>query len=426
MPVKPKRVEKQKRFSLTKRLSILGNKSGSRYHWTAQAQATPKLYGIAMSLVVLLTLAITSGKLPTTQKAYADSAKVVSLYADGQKRMFTTDAVTVGDVLVRTNIKLGPHDLVEPAASTNVPTGFFNINVYRARPVLVVDGQNGKIIDTAYASPHLIAQDAGIKTYPEDVYTDQFVTNFVGDGTVGEKVTVIAAKPVELSVDGTTKTIRTQADTVGTMLEDAHIALGAQDTTSLPLTQPIIPGASLTITRVADVTVTRHEGITHATKTIKDPNIYVGQSQVTQAGKDGSKDVTYHIRYNDGVEVSRNVLGIANQVNPVDQVVHSGTRVRFGGSIEYWRPAVESAAAANGLDPNLMLAIMNCESHGNAAASNGTHFGLYQYDPSTWAGTGGSMDNIYDGNTQITKTAYKIAHYGTSPWNASKFCWVNY
>lgn len=378
---------------------------------------------------MLMTFGILSGRLATTQPAYADSAKVVSLYADGQKRMFTTDATTVGQLLSRTNIKLGPHDLVEPAATSKIPAGFFNVNVYRARPVLVVNGAKKTMVNTAYSSPHLVAEAAGVKTYPEDEYKDQFVTNFVGDGTVGEKVTVIAAKPVTLNVDGTKKTLRTQAATVKQFLAGAHIALGAKDTASLPLEAPVLPGDDLTITRVAEVTVTEHETLPFSTKTVKDPDIYVGQSQVKQAGISGSRDITYHIRYNDGHEVERNVLGIAGVVNPTPQIVHSGTKIRFAGSIEYWRPTVQAAAAASGIDPNLMLAIMNCESHGNASASNGSgpgHYGLYQYDPSTWAGVGGTMSNIYDGPTQITKTAWKIATFGTSPWTASKSCWANY
>lgn len=421
------KVENKSAFRyLTKRLPILGNKPGTFYRPVAEANRR-QIFGLAAAIIILVTYAILSGKLPTTQRAYADSAKVVSLYADGQKRMFTTDASTVGDVLTRTNIKLGPHDIVEPSPGTKIPFGFFNVNVYRARPVLVVDGVNSKLVQSAHASPHLIAADAGVNTYPEDTYTDEFVTNFVGDGLVGEKVTVNRAKPVIVTVDGSTKTLRTQAGTVGGFLKAANIAMGEEDTASLPLDHPIVPGISLTITRVAEVTVTKHEPINFSVKTIKDPNLYVGQSQVTQAGVSGSRDVTYHIRYNDGVEVERDVLNVANQVNPTDQVVHAGTKVRFSGSIEYWRPLVQTAAAANGVDPNLMLAIMSCESHGNAGAANSSgHYGLYQYDATTWAGIGGTMDSIYDGPTQIDKTAWKIAHQGTAAWNASRFCWVNY
>jgi hypothetical protein len=177
---------------------------------------------------------------------------------------------------------------------------------------------------------------------------------------------------------------------------------------------------------VADVTVTQHQLINFSTQTVKDPNLYVGQSQLARAGINGAQDVTYHIRYNDGTEVERNVLAVANVVAPINAIMQVGTKVRFAGSIEYWRPIVQSAAASYGVDPNLMLAIMSCESGGNASASNGTHFGLYQYDPTTWAGIGGTSGNIYDGTTQINKTAWKIANQGTSAWAASRGCWANY
>ena len=291
-------MENKSAFLLTKRLSILGNKP--RLH-ISPTPAKRQIFGIAAAIIIVVTYAILSGNLPTTQRAYADSAKVVSLYADGQKRMFTTDAATVGDVLSRTNITLGSHDIVEPAASTPIPSGFFNINVYRARSVLVVDGINSTVVQSAHASPHLIAEDAGITTYPEDTYTEEFVTNFVGDGTVGEKITINRAKLVTLTVDGSTKTLRTQASTVGEFIKSAGIAMGEQDNASVPLNQDIVPGMSLIITRVSEVTVTKKESLSFSTKQVKDPNMYVGQTQVTQAGVNGSRDVTYHIRYNDGV-----------------------------------------------------------------------------------------------------------------------------
>jgi len=66
---------------------------------------------------------------------------LVSLYMDGQKRVFATDSTTVRDVLAKSGAQLSSTDLVEPKLDTKIPQGFFNINVYRSRPVLSVPNQ---------------------------------------------------------------------------------------------------------------------------------------------------------------------------------------------------------------------------------------------------------------------------------------------
>jgi hypothetical protein len=147
-----------------------------------------------------------------------------------------------------------------------------------------------------------------------------------------------------------------------------------------------------------------------------------GQTVVTTPGADGQKTVTWRIHYQDGHEIGREAVQLVSQTNPVAQVVTVGTKVMFAGSVEYWRPLVEAAAAQYGLDPNMMLRIMNCESHGNATdvssfVINGQHpTGLFQFLPSTWISAGGTQDNIFDGSVQIQLAAKKMAKEGTGAW----------
>jgi len=81
-----------------------------------------------------------------------------------------------------------------------------------------------------------------------------------------------------------------------------------------------------------------------------------------------------------------------------------------------------TAAANWGVDPNTMLRIMSCESHGNATSVssfvvNGEHpTGLFQFLPSTWRANGGTDSNILDGAAQIEIAAKKMAREGTKAW----------
>jgi uncharacterized protein YabE (DUF348 family) len=347
---------------------------------------------------------------------------MVSLYVDGQKRLFPTDASSVGDVLRRAGVKLRAGDLVEPAADAAVPVGEFNVNVYRARPVLVVDGAQSYHILSAYRSPRLLALAAGLTVYAEDQYNTEVITDIVSSDSIGEKVELHRAKPLTVRVDGRVHDIRTQSDTLGDALKGAGIALGLKDTVSHPLSAPVISGDTISITRVTEAVVTLTTALPRSTKTITDPTMLKGQTKVQAPGSDGQKTITYRIHYQNGVETARQTLQVVSQTAPVAKVVVVGTKVFFAGSVEYWRPQAEAAAAQWGIDPNMMLRIMACESRGNATSVshfiiNGEHpTGLFQYLPSTWLAAGGTMDNIFDGSVQVKLTAKKMALYGTRPW----------
>lgn len=60
--------------------------------------------------------------------------------------------------------------------------------------------------------------------------------------------------------------------------------------------------------------------------TIDDPQIDVGQSAITTVGAEGTKLITYRVRYVDGEEVSREVIREVATVDPVNEVTSNGTR----------------------------------------------------------------------------------------------------
>ncbi|GAC1372571.1 MAG: resuscitation-promoting factor [Candidatus Saccharimonadales bacterium] len=373
-------------------------------------------------LISIVSLGPASGRLPVSADASADSKALISLYADGQQHLFSADDRTVGDILRHEGIKLAAGDIVEPAAASVVPRGQFNINVYRARPVLVQDGLRTYRIKSAYQSPRLLALAAGLIVYPEDTYTVNVITDVVGNGAVGEKVIVDRAKPVNVNVDGKHVLIRTQAATAGAALAASSVVLGASDTVSVDKSAPVVPGMSITITRVTQALVTLTQSLPRPVQTIDDPQAMKGTVVVKDPGADGEKTVTWRVHYKDGVETGREAVQLVSETQPVTKVVVEGTKVIFAGSVEYWRPLVETAAAANGLDPNMMLRIMTCESHGNASivssfVINGEHpTGLFQFLPATWRANGGTDDNILDGTVQIKIAAKKMAREGTSAW----------
>jgi LysM repeat protein len=83
------------------------------------------------------------------------------------------------------------------------------------------------------------------------------------------------------------------------------------------------------------------------------------------------------------------------------------------------------ASEANAADNTSLLdAIAQCESSGNPNASNGTHFGLFQFDLATWRSVGGKGDpRNASTSEQYARATALLASRGTQPWLASQHCW---
>ena len=120
------------------------------------------------------------------------------------------------------------------------------------------------------------------------------------------------------------------------------------------------------------------------------------------------------------------VVRLAKQQHP--RFVSDGPPVvpdRVGG--QQWWPLITAAAGKYGLSARGMFRLMMIESGGSATASNGGAFlGLYQYAPSTWAGSWNPWrhESILAGAVQIKATALAL-HLGYGPaWWTTSYAWA--
>jgi uncharacterized protein YabE (DUF348 family) len=375
-------------------------------------------------IFVLVTYNFISNTIPPHSTAYADSAKVVSLYVDGEKRVMTTDASTVGDVLTRSNVNLGNDDLVEPAAGTSIPSGFFNINVYRARPVVVIDGAHSTTVRTAYQSPRLIAEAAGITVYPEDEFSTDIITNVVADGVVGQKVTIKRATVFRVLADGSVRTLRSQSATLGVALDQLQVARGEKDLVEPALDAMLTPGLSVVITRVAEAQLVKDELLPKSTKRVPDNTVMAGNEIIKTAGSDGHRRVTFKVNYRNGIEINRSVINIDGKIDPVSQIISVGTRVISGNEVI---DAAARIAADRGWYGDEWTALYNVwrrESNFSPTAQNASSgaCGIPQaYPCSKLPGFGPHTDYIAQINWGLD---YIAARYGT-PSHAWAFWQAN-
>ena len=63
-----------------------------------------------------------------SSKAIAEGKGLITVYADGQKKTFATNASNIGDALKQNNIDLGQGDVTEPSLDTPIDQPHLNVN----------------------------------------------------------------------------------------------------------------------------------------------------------------------------------------------------------------------------------------------------------------------------------------------------------
>lgn len=277
-----------------------------------------------------------------------DDSHIVSLYVNGQETAIPTRSQTVGELLDKTDVLVSEYDLVEPSKDTPIVGDNFSVNVYKARPVTIVD--EGKVTRTF--TPHqgakLIAEKAGITVYPEDTYALESGNSFVDEQIIGEKITIDRATPITINLYGAGPvTYRTHADTVGALLAERGITPEQGATVSPAPETPLSPNMAVFISKFGKQVVTEDVAIPFDTQTAPDPNIQAGKVTITSPGKPGVKKVTYELETRDGTEVGRVVLQEVEVTPPVAQQQTKGTKVVgtvSGDKMEWMRAAGISEA----------------------------------------------------------------------------------
>ena len=265
----------------------------------------------------------------TSAKGISSSgeARVVIVSYDNQRQTLPTQAGTVKDFLQRIDVKLNEGDRVEPALTTDIQEDNFRINVYRARPVTVIDNDGMRTTAlSAATTPRSMADQAGVKVYPEDKVKTEVSDNILKDQVLGEKVVIDRATPANVNLYGTQVAVRTHATKVGDLLDEKKIKLAEGDTVQPSRDTVLTANTQVFVIRNGSEIISAEEVIAAPVQTIEDGNLTSGTNAVRQAGSDGKKLVTYQVNKQNGVEVSRSVIQETIVTTPVERIVVKGTK----------------------------------------------------------------------------------------------------
>lgn len=333
--------------------------------------------------------------------ALAEGKGLLTIYADGQKKTVATNAPTIGEALKQNGITLSQGDVVEPAADTQITQPIYNINVYRAYPAVIIDGNIRISTLSGYRSPRQVVGAAGLKLYNEDKVTAERSDNFVGEGVVGQKITIERALPIKVSIGGKTFEFRTWKKTVRELLAEKGIDLQPSDQLNVDPDAPLSKGMHIAVSRLSQDIVSVMEVINPEVQYIDDPNQPTSFQEVKEPGAPGQKLVTYAVQQRDGVETGRTIVDTKVVQEAKVKVVLRGTK-----------------RSNNDMQSEGWQKLRFCESGGNYANKrNPLYRGAYQFDYATWNNYGGYYDPAdAPPDVQDAKAYDTYRRRGASPW----------
>jgi uncharacterized protein YabE (DUF348 family) len=309
-----------------------------------------------------------------TTVGYAALSKDVTLTLDGRTTHVSAIGDTVGDVLASEGIDLTDKDLVAPAVDESVTDGSA-IAVQFGRPLeLSVDGDTR----TYWVNSTNVASalgEIGRRFEGADLSTSRGSSI----GRSGLTLRVVTPKVVRIKLGAKDlKKHKVTALTVADVLESMGFEVDKHDKVTPSLTTEIAEGDKVVVKdiRIATRKVAR-EVVDSPVIEREDPTMYEGDEEVVREGSDGVRKVTYRLRFVNGELVARKVVDADVSVKAVPTIVAVGTKEQpssnFAGGNTVWD------------------ALAQCESGGNWAINTGNgYYGGLQFNLGTWRAYGGT------------------------------------
>jgi uncharacterized protein YabE (DUF348 family) len=250
--------------------------------------------------------------------AWTTVDKTISLVVDGQATSVHTTASEVGAVLSAAGYHPGEHDILAPSVSSAVHNG--SRIVYNRGRLLHLD-VNGDRKDVWTTAPTVAAALAQLG-YSTTDFTSVSRSQRLPLGATD--IAVRTPKLVTVTHDGKTTQASTTDATVGALMHDLGITVGADDQVTPAWDAPITDGAQIVIAKVTRTTVTENQVVPFPTSSTPDPNLLVGQTQIVTPGKNGLAEITYSVVYVDGQLAGKTPVNTVVLKAPVPQVQHTG------------------------------------------------------------------------------------------------------
>lgn len=214
-----------------------------------------------------------------------------------------------------------------------INSNFIQLQIQRTKIINL----NGQPIQTSALTVADMLYELGYSISISDEVTPPLDSLIVDTASV----TFSPARELSVSVDGKLISIRSSAQTVGEALAEAGIPLVGTDISYPPANEALPAAGQIKIVRVKESIEVSFEPIPFSVEEIVSEDIPFGQDEILEAGINGVAMIRTRIRYEDGVEVSREVEDETILQTPKTQIVASGRKIVLspvGGDApyQYW------------------------------------------------------------------------------------------
>ncbi|NLW07373.1 MAG: DUF348 domain-containing protein [Clostridia bacterium] len=223
-------------------------------------------------------------------------------------------------------------------------TGWVAVNSVWKQVTIELDGREIQTRTFAADVASLLAENQ-ISLNPEDRVSPAL------DAALTSKMTVRVerAVTVTIGVDGQEKEIAIPpAATVAEALNKAGIELNPEDQVTPPANTVLAAGERVKVTRITSEIVTEQKEIPYRVERRANTQIEKGINQVVQRGQKGLAEERYRVVYEDGQEVSRELIATEVIKEPVTEIVSVGAlqlASRGGRDFRFQRAFVATATA---------------------------------------------------------------------------------
>ncbi|WZL73443.1 G5 domain-containing protein [Clostridiaceae bacterium 35-E11] len=199
--------------------------------------------------------------------------------------------------------------------------GMFSFSNALTKEITIKDDNKEMKMTVGFAKVEDVLRKGNVKLNKYD-QVSQSLNASVKDGMT---IVIKRAHPVTIQVDGETREVMTANDNVEDILKEHKIAMEGTDRVEPALDASVKKYETITVARIREEIVTETEVIPYESIVQHNDRLDKGKLNLIQKGKNGEKEAKYKIVYENGQEISRELLEEKVITAPQKEVVEQGT-----------------------------------------------------------------------------------------------------
>jgi uncharacterized protein YabE (DUF348 family) len=272
------------------------------------------------------------------------TARSILIQTGTQTLWKSSPEIPVANILDSAGVALYPGDavLVDGLAARHLEARSVPPQLLQVQPAypieLVIDGGSRTIFSAGPALGDALWEN-GITLFEGDRISPAPATRLRGP----LQAELVHSRPVQVALAGGSLASRSAADTVGGALAEIGVALMGLDY-SLPAADLALPpDGQIAVVRVQEIIEVEQQPLPFETTYQPVDSLEIDQRSVVQAGAYGVSARRVRVRLEDGNEVARTAEGEWIAQEPREQILGYGTQIQIrsvstdDGSLDYWR-----------------------------------------------------------------------------------------